>query len=98
VVRNHCNVSKWWLLTSKPFTEKPTLALISPAASARMAVAESLMNLAAADVSRERVCLSANWMAAAGHPGEAAALYEAVEAIGMELCPDLGIVIPVGKE
>jgi len=56
------------------------------------------MNLAAADVSRERVCLSANWMAAAGHPGEAAALYEAVEAIGMELCPDLGIVIPVGKE
>ena len=63
-----------------------------------MAVAESLMNIAAADVPLERVCLSANWMAAAKHPGEAAALYEAVEAIGMELCPDLGISVPVGKD
>ena len=63
-----------------------------------MAVAESLMNVAAADVLLERVCLSANWMAAARHPGEAAALYEAVEAIGMELCPDLGISVPVGKD
>ena len=78
--------------------EKPILALISPAASARMAVAESLMNIAAADVKLERVCLSANWMAAAGHPGEAAALYEAVEAIGQRLCPELGISIPVGKD
>lgn len=56
------------------------------------------MNLAAADVTLERVCLSANWMAAAGHPGEAAALYEAVEAIGLRLCPELGISIPVGKD
>ena len=63
-----------------------------------MAVAESLMNIAAADVLLERVCLSANWMAAAKHPGEAAALYEAVEAIGMELCPELGISVPVGKD
>ena len=80
--------------------EKPTLALISPAASARMAVAESLMNLAAADIldSLERVKLSANWMAATSHPGEAAAIYEAVEAIGMGLCPKLGISIPVGKD
>ena len=78
--------------------EKPVLALISPAASARMAVAESLMNIAAADVKLERVCLSANWMAAAGHPGEAAALYEAVEAIGEQLCPELGVSIPVGKD
>ena len=85
--------------------EKPTLALISPAASARMAVAESLMNLAAAhilgvpgkgDLARTR--LSANWMAAVNHPGEGAALYEAVHAIGMELCPQLGISIPVGKD
>ena len=74
------------------------MALISPAASARMAVAESLMNIAAADVSLERVCLSANWMVATGYPGEAQALYEAVEAIGMELCPQLGISIPVGKD
>lgn len=80
--------------------EKPTLALISPAASARMAVAEALMNLGAADVIHrlDRIRLSANWMAASSHPGESAALYEAVEAIGMQLCPDLGISIPVGKD
>ncbi|KAH6900817.1 CobB/CobQ-like glutamine amidotransferase domain-containing protein [Thelonectria olida] len=85
--------------------EKPTLALISAAASARMAVAESLMNLGAADIKPgkvngdlTRVKLSANWMAAVGHPGEGAALYEAVEAIGMELCPQLGVSIPVGKD
>ncbi|KAF2402895.1 phosphoribosylformylglycinamidine synthase-like protein [Trichodelitschia bisporula] len=80
--------------------EKPTLALISPAASARMAVAESLMNLAAASIPDrlKRVRLSANWMAASSHPGEGAALYEAVEAIGMDLCPKLGISIPVGKD
>jgi phosphoribosylformylglycinamidine synthase len=80
--------------------ERPSLALISPAASARMAVAEALTNLAAADVKDglSRVKLSANWMAASGHPGEGAALYEAVEAIGMKLCPELGISIPVGKD
>ena len=71
---------------------------MSPAASARMAVAESLLNIAAADVTLERVALSANWMAAVGHPGEAAALYEAVEAIGMHLCSELGVSIPVGKD
>jgi phosphoribosylformylglycinamidine synthase len=85
--------------------EKPTLALISPAASARMAVAESLLNLGAADIKGgshrgdlRRVKLSANWMAAVNHPGEGAALYEAVEAIGMDLCPQLGVSIPVGKD
>ncbi|KAI9933143.1 hypothetical protein ASPWEDRAFT_30003 [Aspergillus wentii DTO 134E9] len=80
--------------------EKPNLALISAGASARMAVAESLMNIAASDlVDRlSRVKLSANWMSASSHPGEGAALYEAVEAIGMDLCPKLGISIPVGKD
>jgi phosphoribosylformylglycinamidine synthase len=80
--------------------EKPTLALISPAASSRMAVAESLMNLAAAHLLGDlpRVRLSANWMAAVNHPGEGAALYDAVHAIGMDLCPKLGISIPVGKD
>ena len=65
--------------------EKPTIALISAAASARMAVAESLMNIAAADLlgGLERIRLSANWMTAINQPGEAAAIYEAVEAIGM---------------
>ena len=80
--------------------EKPTLALISAAASARMSVAESLMNLTAADLPDRlrQVKLSANWMSASSHAGEGAAIYEAVEAIGMELCPKLGISIPVGKD
>lgn len=79
--------------------ERPTLALVSGAASARMSVAESLLNLYASDVTAlERVRLSANWMSAASHEGEGAILYEAVEAIGLGLCPDLGIAIPVGKD
>lgn len=79
--------------------EKPTLALISASASAKMCVAESLMNIFAADVpSLDRVKLSANWMSAASHDGEGAKLYEAVQAIGIDLCPDLGISIPVGKD
>lgn len=80
--------------------EKPTLALISPAASARMAIAESLMNIAAADLidRLSHVKLSANWMSASNHPGEGAGIYEAVEAIGLDFCPKLGISIPVGKD
>lgn len=80
--------------------EKPILALIKPAASARLAVAEALLNITAADIHGgiERVRLSANWMAAINAPGEAAAIYEAVEAIGMGLCPELGVSIPVGKD
>lgn len=79
--------------------ERPTTALISAAASAKMSVAESLLNLYAADVSAlERVRLSANWMAAPNHDGEGAALYQAVQAIGLELCPELGVAIPVGKD
>ena len=80
--------------------EKPTLALISPAASARMAVAESLMNLTAGDLPDRlsQIKLSANWMCAANHPGEGAAIFEAVDALGMDLCPKLGISIPVGKD
>ena len=80
--------------------ERPALALISPAASARMAVAEALTNIAAADVAGGlgRVRLSANWMSASSHPGEGAAIYEAVEAIALDLCPKLGISIPVGKD
>jgi phosphoribosylformylglycinamidine synthase len=79
--------------------ERPPLALLDPAASARMAVAEAITNLAAAPVARlSDIKLSANWMAAAGHPGEDAAMYDAVSAIGLELCPALGISIPVGKD
>ena len=79
--------------------ERTPLALIDAAASARMAVAEALTNLLSADVpALSHVKLSANWMAAAGHPGEDARLYEAVRAVGMELCPALGIAVPVGKD
>ncbi len=79
--------------------ERTPVALVDAAASARMAVGEALTNLAAARIERlEDVALSANWMAAAGHPGEDAGLYAAVKAVGMELCPALGIAIPVGKD
>jgi phosphoribosylformylglycinamidine synthase len=75
------------------------VALLQHAAAARMAVGEALTNLAAARINRlEDVVLSANWMAPAGHPGEDAGLFEAVKAVGMELCPALGIAIPVGKD
>jgi phosphoribosylformylglycinamidine synthase len=79
--------------------ERSPLALIDAAASARMAVGEALTNLAAAPVaSLDEVKLSANWMAAAGFPGEDALLFDAVRAVGMELCPALDIGIPVGKD
>jgi phosphoribosylformylglycinamidine synthase len=79
--------------------ERTPLALLDAAASARMAVAEALTNLLSADVARlGDVKLSANWMAAAGHPGEDAALFDAVRAVGLELCPALGIAVPVGKD
>lgn len=79
--------------------ERTPLALLDSAASARMAVAESLMNLTAATIGDiSRVKLSANWMCAASKEGEGAALYHAVKAVGMELCPALGIGIPVGKD
>jgi phosphoribosylformylglycinamidine synthase len=79
--------------------ERAPLALVDPAASARVAVGEALTNLLSADVARlGDVKLSANWMAAAGHPGEDAALFDAVRAVGLELCPALGIAVPVGKD
>ncbi|MCB9611988.1 MAG: phosphoribosylformylglycinamidine synthase [Sandaracinus sp.] len=79
--------------------ERAPLACLDAGASARMAVGEALTNLAAAPVrALGQVRLSANWMAAAGHPGEDARLYEAVRAVGAELCPTLGIAIPVGKD
>ena len=79
--------------------ERTPLALINAAASGRMAVGEAITNIAAARIGEiGDIKLSANWMAAAGHPGEDAALYDTVRAIGMELCPQLGISIPVGKD
>jgi phosphoribosylformylglycinamidine synthase len=79
--------------------ERTPLALINAPASGRMAVGEALTNIAAAPIGDlGNIKLSANWMAAAGYPGEDAALYETVKAVGLELCPQLGISIPVGKD
>ena len=79
--------------------ERTPLALINAAASGRMAVGEAITNIAAAPIAdMSDIKLSANWMAACGQPGQDAALFDAVRAIGMELCPALGISIPVGKD
>jgi phosphoribosylformylglycinamidine synthase len=78
--------------------ERTPLASINAPASGRMAVAEAITNLLAAPIELPRVKLSANWMAACGEPGEDAALYATVQAVGMELCPALGVSIPVGKD
>jgi phosphoribosylformylglycinamidine synthase len=79
--------------------ERAPLALINPEASGRMAVGEAITNIVAAPIAAlSNVKLSANWMAAAGFPGEDAALYDTVRAVALDLCPQLGISIPVGKD
>ncbi len=78
--------------------ERPPIALLDAAASARVAVGEAITNIAAASIAKlSDVRLSANWMAAAGHPGEDAALYDAVHAVS-DLCSHIGVAIPVGKD
>jgi phosphoribosylformylglycinamidine synthase len=79
--------------------ERTPLAVLNAPASGRMAVGEAVTNIAAARIAKiGDIKLSANWMAAAGHHGEDAALFDTVKAVGMELCPELGISIPVGKD
>src|SRR5207237_3025247 len=79
--------------------ERTPLALLDAPASGRMAVGEAITNIAAARIAAlSQVKLSANWMAAAGYPGEDAALYDTVRAVALELCPALGVSIPVGKD
>ena len=78
--------------------ERTPLAALDGPASGRMAVAEAITNLLAAPIELPRVKLSCNWMAACGEPGEDAALYDTVRAVGLELCPALGISVPVGKD
>ncbi len=79
--------------------ERTPLAATNAPASGRMAVAEALSNIAAAAIGDiGKVRLSANWMAAAGHPGEDANLFDTVKAVGDELCREIGIAIPVGKD
>jgi phosphoribosylformylglycinamidine synthase len=79
--------------------ERTPLAVIDAQASGRMAVGEALTNIAAAPIADiSDIKLSANWMAACGQPGQDAALFDTVKAVGMELCPALGVSIPVGKD
>jgi len=79
--------------------ERTPLALLDGPASGRMAVGEAITNIAAARIEElADVKLSANWMCAAGHPGEDEKLFDTVKAVGLELCPQLGITIPVGKD
>lgn len=79
--------------------ERTPLAVIDAPASGRMAIGEAITNIVAADIQQlSDIKLSANWMAACGHSGEDALLYDTVKAVGMELCPQLGIAIPVGKD
>ncbi|MFA7892419.1 phosphoribosylformylglycinamidine synthase [Pseudomonas putida] len=79
--------------------ERTPLALLDAPASGRMAIGEVLTNMAGARIDKlSDIKLSANWMSAAGHPGEDARLYDTVKAVGMELCPELGLTIPVGKD
>jgi phosphoribosylformylglycinamidine synthase len=79
--------------------ERTPVALLDGPASARMAIAESLTNIMAASIEKiSDIKLSANWMAPAGHPGEDAVLYDTVKTVGMEICPQLGLTIPVGKD
>jgi len=79
--------------------ERTPLALVNAAASGRMAIAEAITNIASTRIEKlSDVKLSANWMCAAGHPGEDEKLFDTVKAVGMELCPQLGITIPVGKD
>ncbi len=79
--------------------ERTPLALLDAPASGRMAIGETLTNIAASRIEKlSDIKMSANWMSAAGHPGEDARLYDTVKAVGMELCPALGITIPVGKD
>ncbi|MHA7881439.1 MAG: phosphoribosylformylglycinamidine synthase [Saccharospirillum sp.] len=79
--------------------ERTPVALLNAPASGRLAVSEVVTNLAGVAIGElPRIRLSANWMAAAGHPGEDQALYDTVKAVGLELCPELGLTIPVGKD
>jgi phosphoribosylformylglycinamidine synthase len=79
--------------------ERAPVALLDAAASARLAIAEAITNIASAPIAKlSDVKLSANWMAAAGRPGEDARLFDAVRAAGVELAPALGVAIPVGKD
>jgi len=94
-----CSDYKGYTGEAMSMGERAPVALLSGPASGRMAICEAITNILAADVKQlSEICLSANWMSPAGHVGEDANLFATVQAVGEELCPDLGIVIPVGKD
>jgi len=94
-----CRDFDGWAGEAMSMGERTPVALIDAAASGRMAVGEALTNIAAASIEKiGDVKLSANWMAACGHVSEDARLFDTVRAVAMELCPALGISIPVGKD
>ncbi len=79
--------------------EKTPLALVNAESAARMTIGEALTNMLGGYVEDiHHISLSANWMSASGHPGEDAKLFEAVKSVGMDLCPELGLTVPVGKD
>jgi phosphoribosylformylglycinamidine synthase len=79
--------------------ERTPIGIINAPASARMAVGEAITNIAASAIAKlNDIKLSANWMAAVGDSAQEGELFQAVKAVGKELCPDLGIAIPVGKD
>ena len=93
--------SGYWGYTGEAMAmgERTPVAIYDGPASARLAIAEAVTNIASADVERlADVRLSANWMAAAGHGDDDYTLFEMVRAVGEELCPELGIAVPVGKD
>jgi phosphoribosylformylglycinamidine synthase len=94
-----CMGFEGWVGEAMAMGERTPIAVVDGPASGRMAIGEAVTNIAAARIgSLERVKLSANWMAATGTPGEDAALFDTVRAVGMEFCPALGLSIPVGKD
>ncbi|HCJ78216.1 MAG TPA: phosphoribosylformylglycinamidine synthase, partial [Gammaproteobacteria bacterium] len=79
--------------------EKTPLALVNAESAARMTIGEALTNMLGGYVEDiHHISLSANWMSASGHPGEDAKLFAAVKSVGMDLCPELGLTVPVGKD
>ncbi|HIB97786.1 MAG TPA: phosphoribosylformylglycinamidine synthase, partial [Candidatus Thioglobus sp.] len=79
--------------------ERTPLALCNANSAARMTIGEALTNMLSGYVEDiHDISLSANWMSASGHPGEDSKLFEAVKAVGMDLCPELGLTVPVGKD
>ena len=92
-----CRLHQFRAAVGEATGERAPVALVDAPASGRLAIAEALTNLAAADCGNIRnVRLSANWMAPCGESGEDANLFVTVKAVGLDFCPAIGISIPVG--